>query len=474
MTTKTFPTTRRAPWARQLLACSGLALALAAGCSEPPPPSGQDMTGMADMGGGQMETKPVVVPVSADGHDRFFGVAYGAGGEFFAAGAVADGTATTADFKMVVAKFSAAGALDKSFGKDGFAIRNVAVGAGGELGRGIVVQSTGKIVVAGTIEHAGGDPRDRDVALIRFNADGSEDMNFGQGGVALLDLSAGEVVGENYVADTMWGLAAYPDDRLVVHAAQKRTGATDTDFAVVRLTADGMRDGTFGMQGVMTLDINNRSASPRHVILLPAGNIIASGYYTDGTGGPVKPVLYKVNSMGQLDQTFGMNGVFSQSVLMAVTEVYAVALQGTSLVTTGYGRNEATETLDWLSLRITAGGMLDTTYGTNGYTRVDVGGFNDNSRHLVILPDNRPMLIGGGRPTENNVDGVVAVLTTNGQKDTTFSQSGFKTYDLGGTADMLWGSAVSPDKSRVALVGVKSSGMTGNDDGAILLLSVPR
>jgi uncharacterized delta-60 repeat protein len=453
------------------------ALALAAGCKDAPTPGEEDMGRAPDLTGadiaGAAEAKPQVLALSAAGHDRLLGAAYGPQGSFYATGIIADGADAAADFKTVVARFTAAGALDPGFGKDGLAVHNIVPGAGGEVARGIVVQSSGKVVVAATVEHAGAaDPRDRDVAILRFNTDGTLDRTFGSAGVALLDLSNGEVVGDSYVADNAWGLTAYPDDRLLVSAAQKRAGATDTDFAIVRLTADGARDKTFGTDGVFTLDINNRSANPRNTTLLPGGGIVAGGYMNDG--GVVKPVAFRLTSDGKLDTSFATGGVFSQPVLAAITEIYAIGLQGTSLVTVGYGRAAATESLDWVSLRLTEKGVLDPTYGTSGFTRLDVAGFNDNGRHLVVLPDRRVLLVGGGRPTETNVDGMVAVLTPDGQKDTRFSPMGYKLYDFGGTSDFFWGAALSPDQTRVALVGAKSSGATGNDDAVVMTMPLSR
>lgn len=445
-----------------------VALALLAGC-EPTSEAPLDMGTVPDMTTDPNELKHRVVPVSATGHDRFFGVAFDKQGRFYAAGSVADGTDAAADFKMLLARFNANGELDTTFGTGGYAIKNVAVGTGGELARGVVVQSSGKIVISGTVESAGAtDTRDRDVALVRFNTDGTVDNSFGTAGVSILNLSSGEPVGTSYVADAAWGLTVYPDDRLLIHAAQKRAGATDTDFAIVRLTADGARDMTFGTQGVAALDINNRSASPRTTTLLPDGNIVAAGYFTDGT--VVKPALFKLNASGQLDRSFGQNGIFSQAVLAATTEAYAAELQGTSLVTAGYGRNDASESLDWVSLRVTSAGQLDTTYGTNGYARLDVAGFNDNSRTLSILPDGRVLLVGGGRTSETNSNGMLAMLTPDGKKDTSFSPMGYKLFDFGGTSDFFWGSAVSPDKTRVAMVGVKSNGTEPGQDDAVVLV----
>lgn len=418
-----------------------------------------------------MPAAPRAVPVSAMGHDRFFGVTYDRAGNFYAVGVVADGTDAMADFRTVVAKFRADGTLDTSFGAMGFATHNIATGTSGEVARGVVVQSTGKIVVAATVEHAGAaDARDRDIALIRFNADGTRDMGFGTMGTVTLDLSDGELAGMTYVADAAWGLAAYPDDRLLVTGSQKRAGATDTDFAVIRLSADGARDAGYGTNGVVTVDINNRSASARASLILADGTTVTSGYMDDG--GVVKPVLIRLDAMGRRVSNFATNGVFSPQVLAAATEAYDVALQGTSLVTVGYGRAAATESLDWLSLRVDTAGMLDTSYGMSGVARLDVAMQNDNGRSLVVLPDNRVLMVGGGRPTMTNVDAMIAVLTPNGQPDTSYGPRGYRTFDLGGAADMFWGVAVSPDRSRVAVVGAKSvgTGNPGNDDAAVYLM----
>ncbi|MBP6833776.1 MAG: hypothetical protein KA978_23520 [Deltaproteobacteria bacterium] len=479
-----------------LLPVFSLSLLLAAGCSDDSPATDagapSDVGTPADSGtpsdvgipvdsgapDSGVPAAPRVLAISATGHDRFFGVTFDPAGNFYAVGVVSNGNvAATADFETVVAKFSAAGALDTTFGTGGYARRNLAVGLGGEVARGIVVQSTGKIVVAATVEHAGAtDARDRDIALARFNADGTRDTSFGTDGVVTLDLSAGEVVGTGYVADSAWGLSVYSDGRLLVSGAQKRSGGTDSDFAVVRLSADGVRDAAFGTNGVATVDVNNRNASPRTTTLLPDGGIVMAGYMDDG--GVVKPVLFKLTSAGALDPTFGTAGIFAPTVLAAVTEAYGAVLQGTSFVTAGYGRNSASENLDWLSLRVSSTGALDTTWGTAGVARLDLAMFNDNARALVALPDNRVLLVGGGRPAADNVDGMLAVLNSSGQADTTFGARGIRTYDFGGSSDFFWGAALSPARTHVALVGVRGvtapaadAGVSAaNDDAVVFLL----
>ncbi|HEY4188216.1 MAG TPA: hypothetical protein VGP07_24290, partial [Polyangia bacterium] len=406
--------------------------------------------GSAGTGGVTLPVATInVVTISATGPDRFYGVTYDAQGNIYATGQAATTTDSTADIATVVAKFTPAGVLDTSFGTSGFVIRNMAVGTNGELFRGIAVQSSGKIVVSGSMEHPGSaDPRDRDIGVARFNADGTKDTTFGADGLATLDLSTGVVNGSSFSADSAWGLAVYPDDRLVVSGGQVRTAAMDTDFVLLRLTANGLRDATFGANGLFSLDTlldgttTSNNASPRNVTILPGTDGLIGAGYQPVPGADTRPVLYKVTDAGVLDPTFGTSGVFSQAALAEQTETYQAVVQpgpsGTyKLVTTGYGRALASETTDLVSLRLTSNGVLDPSYGTNGLVRIDIGGFADNSRRLVVLPDSRILLVGGGRLTSSDVDGMVAILTPNGQPDTTFSATGWKPYNLGGPADFF-------------------------------------
>lgn len=429
---------------------------------------------------------PTVVAVSATGHDRFFGVTYDPQGNIFAVGVLSSGTDAADDLRTVVAKFSGAGVLDTTFGNSGYAVLNVVPGGGGEVMRGIVVQSTGKIVVAGTVEHTapqadGGaaDARDRDVALVRFNANGTPDTTFGTAatGVVLLDLSDGEAAGSTYLADTQWGLALGAGDKLVVSGAVRGTGPSvdggvraDTDFAVVRLEANGARDNTFDGDGVATLDIGNLSASPRSVTVLGDGSVVMSGYMRDANS-IVSPVVFKLTAAGILDTTFGVGGIYNEVVLQSVTEVYGTAPQGNNFVTAGYGRNGSSESTDWVSLRILGDGGRDLTYGPDGgHARIDVAGETDNARAVTVLPDGRVVIVGGGRLAAANSDGMIAMLTPGGLPDTTFGPGGYRLYDLGGTADFFWAAAVAPDGKHFASVGVAGAPVSGDDDAVLLVL----
>jgi uncharacterized delta-60 repeat protein len=436
------------------------------------------------------------------GHDRLYNVVYGKDGKIYAVGQYSEVHDLAGDFETVVARMNADGSLDTTFGAGGFVVRNVVQAAAGELFRGLGLQSDGKVVISGAAEHLGTDAagRDRDVFVLRFNTDGSTDASFGDNGVLTLDLSTGQNRDGNvapaiatYASDGNFSLAIDASDRIVLECTMVRPGTSgataDTDAAIVRLTKDGAFDTSFGTNGIARVDVLlstngatiHNDASPRNVTVLPDGSIIGAGYQPV-PGKDTSPVIFKLTANGQLDTSFGDQGVFHQTIFDEQTECYKAVVQpiaGSSdykLVTTGYGRDTEAQTTDIVSLRLNSNGTLDTTYGTGGAVRIDVGGFADNSRNLVVLPDRRILLVGGGRPVDTaNVDGFIGLLLPDGQPDTSFGPKGWKTIDLGGPSDFLWGVALAPDAKTAAIVGIKGVGNQpstnpANDDTAVVLL----
>jgi uncharacterized delta-60 repeat protein len=458
--------------------------------------AGGDEVGGAGGAGGGSEPKlncvrdpsveAKVLPLAGSGHDGLFGVTFDAEGNLYATGYVQSGIAGTDNRKTVVAKFDGKGELVSSFGDDGLALVDVVAAGNGEMPRGIALQSDGKIVIAGAVEHSatatGIQANDRDLFVFRLTSEGELDSSFGTGGIQILNLNDG-VEGTNAQgnpaligADGQWGLNVDATDRVLVYGQQRATGLQsdgstprmDTDFALVRLSKDGAVDSTFATAGKFTYDIGQASVSARTATLLADGSIVCSGYST--YSGVQRPVLFKLGPNGE-----GPLWVFSEPVGSAA-EAYGAALQSDGkFVTAGYGRPSAAATsTDLLSIRLTSYGTLDTTYGQNGATWFDAGGFGDNGRSLLVLGDNRVVLVGGGRLTENDVDGLVTVLTPNGAPDTSFAPGGCRVYDFGTSNDFLWGAALSPNKSLIALVGITGvpTASADDNDSALVLLPV--
>ena len=89
-------------------------------------------------------------------------------------------------------------------------------------------------MISGPVEKdpkaTGAAAKDTNIAVVRFDATGKPDPAFGKGGTALIDIGAGKAVGESYVADNSWGMAALAGGRAgrLRFQRRRRTATTRT------------------------------------------------------------------------------------------------------------------------------------------------------------------------------------------------------------------------------------------------------
>jgi len=180
-------------------------------------------------------------------------------GKIVAAG-LAQATPTPFAFDFAVVRYDTEGNLDEGFGTGGKVMTDFASDSK-DQGRGVVVQSNGRIVVAGQTEI----DSVSSVALAGYKPDGSIDNTFGFGGKVItttLGISAANC------------LLLQPDDKLVT--AGFTVGAT-LDFAVLRYFSSGLLDPSFGSGGVVTTDFQGGPDEALALAYQPDGKIIAVG-----------------------------------------------------------------------------------------------------------------------------------------------------------------------------------------------------
>jgi uncharacterized delta-60 repeat protein len=164
-------------------------------------------------------------------------------------------------FNFALARYHADGSLDPSFGTGGLVMTSF-----GQLddARGLALQSDGKLVAVGSYQNG----TKVDVALARYNPDGSLDPSFGTGGQVTTDLgglnqSAGAVV-------------VQPDGRLVLAGVWAPTGPSQ--FFLARYNTDGSVDTTFGQSGVVLTNLSPSANSGADALaLLSDGTLVAGG-----------------------------------------------------------------------------------------------------------------------------------------------------------------------------------------------------
>ncbi len=423
---------------------------------------------------------PFAIPLSVAGPDQLQAAIAGPNDTFYAAGFAAQ--TLTGSKAVTVVKLSATGPVT-GFGTAGVATTGFvsAAGSAGEIA--LVAQASGKIVVVATVANIV-NPLDRDIVVFRLDGTtGALDTTFGTGGSVVLDLNTALDATVAAQRDASRSVAVGPNDVIYVLGSQRRndTIATDTDIAVVRLTANGVVDTTFGVAGKFTHDIQNVNATMRGIHALADGSMVAFGYAnTPAVGNTTQALIYKITSAGVLDTGFATGGFFHDSVLTTQTETYNGAFHGNKFVTGGYGRESSAAgvTNDYISLRFdVATGARDLTWGgaPNGAVVFDPSGTmaGSNCRNAVALPGGKTLLIGSMGPSNMPAqDALFAVLDANGALDRAYGD-GIHTYPLGANLnDQFWGGAVSGNTALI--VGYKGGGATptdtANDDAWGLLL----
>ena len=109
----------------------------------------------------------------------------------------------------------------------------------------VVVRSDGKSIESGIALEKSPSSTTDDFVLARFNADGTPDKTFGNLGNGL------EVINSRLAMASY--VALQSDNKIVTVNVGS---ANDTHFTVVRYTANGMLDSTFGTGGIATIPIS--------------------------------------------------------------------------------------------------------------------------------------------------------------------------------------------------------------------------
>ena len=172
------------------------------------------------------------------------------------------------DIGFALARFNADGSTDFGFGSGGKQITDF-FGAGANA-NAIVLQADGKFVVAGTASDSGTRPNATDIAVARYNADGSLDASFGTAGETAIPFA-------NSATEQGNALALSADGKITVAGAAFKTFATPPDFALVRYNSDGSLDTGFGSGGTITTDVAGGTDVAQAVAIQADGKIVAAG-----------------------------------------------------------------------------------------------------------------------------------------------------------------------------------------------------
>ncbi|MCX6873578.1 MAG: hypothetical protein NTW21_07195 [Verrucomicrobia bacterium] len=330
---------------------------------------------------------------------------------------------------------AAPGDLDLSFNGTGKVTTNF-VGNSRDHSSSIVVQSDGKIVVAGQSLNGS----NQDFALARYNTDGTLDTTFNGTGKVTTDFFGQE--------ERCCGVALQNDGKIVV-VGDANTGTTSDliVFALARYNTDGTLDTTFGGTGKVTTDIGADYDVAQSVAFQRDGKIVVAGFsYNVGRSTAFTIVRYNAN--GTLDTNFNGTGKAMIDIGEYADNGHAVAIQPDGkIVVAGSSNNASGSTYhDFALVRCNANGTLDTTFGGTGKVTTDIGSGDDFGKSVAIQRDGRIVVAGHSMHSGS----VFAVLryNSNGSLDTSFGGTGMVTTDISNN-DYATSLAIQPDGKMV-------------------------
>lgn len=293
--------------------------------------------------------------------------------------------------------------LDESFGTDGKIATSV--GNYNDQAYAIALQSDGKILVGGSSSNGS----DLDFAVVRYKRDGSLDTSFNYDGTVTTQVGRDD--------DEIAAIAIQEDGYII--AAGYSIQDNKRDFALVKYAPDGQRDSSFGLDGIVITEYGSMDDEITAVAVDDEGRIVIAGYSTGTTGRAVVVGRYLAN--GDLDNSFGYQGVSLAGIGEdALARSIDLDNDGRIIITGSYYFEERTEIM---VLRFNETGELDTSFGEDGiaftnYTQDVTEGYG------VKLHDNGAILVAGSVGSPGELDSALFYFTADGQPQTGFGDNG--------------------------------------------------
>lgn len=375
--------------------------------------------------------------------DELVGVAVQPDGKIVAAGAVVAGDGW---FDFAVARYDTTGALDSSFDGDGIA--TTAIGANQDVATALALQPDGKIVVGGYTISAGL----REFSLIRLNADGSLDSTFDGNGKLIASIGAGDdrlhalalqpdgkIVAAGYggggvdddiaVArfdpdgsfdatfsadgkvmtmvrpgnDYANAIAIQADGKIVVAGSNR--DLVDHDVALVRYQSNGSLDPAFGGDGTVLTTMGGFDDEAHAIAIRSDGKIVIGGR-APVAGFSRDWMLARYNSDGSLDPSLDGDGTVITRIGLGGNEIKDLALlPDGDVLAAGWTYNGADS--DLTMTRFNPDGSFDSAFDADGVAVNGVAQFDDTAEAMAIQPDGR-VVAGGQLDNGSNLDFTLA------------------------------------------------------------------
>jgi uncharacterized delta-60 repeat protein len=282
---------------------------------------------------------------------------------------------------LALTRYTSDGNLDTSFGSGGEVLTSFQYSTGASS---VAVQPDGHIVVAGGTGNPGSPGQ---IAVARYDSNGSLDRSFGTGGKVTTSFPDGNA-GANI-------LALLPDGRIVV--AGTATSVSSSSFLLARYASDGRLDTSFGTDGLVTTAFPGASRAGAYSLVAQGdGSIVAAGDAYDGNHDRV--ALARYDTDGSLDASFGTDGLVTTSFGGTSDSATGVVLQLNGRIVVACHTNAGA--VPFALARYDTDGSLDGSFGSGGLVTTSFPGFNAaRASAVTVQPDGRIVAAGSVYPS---------------------------------------------------------------------------
>nr|WP_237440418.1 hypothetical protein [Alcanivorax sp. DP30] len=369
--------------------------------------------------------------------EQIYAMAQQADGKLLLSGRIE--TASNGASAFLAVRLNTDGSLDSGFGSGGKALHSVS--SAYNYSSSVAIQADGKIIAAGRRYNGS----NSDMALLRYNANGSLDTSFGSNGLVSHAYGASR--------DVALGVAVLDSGRIVT-VGDSYNGSND-EAAIVAFTAAGAVDASFGNNGKVTLSGGGSIDTANQSIELASGGFLQVGQTRDGVD--TAAAFARFLADGTADTTFGNDGIATFSLSGQELDANAaVELADGRYLIAGEIRPVAPGYSDALLLMLNPDGSVDTGFGTSGYLQLDISQYNDNLEALIELGDGKLLALGDW---QNGQQIQMVRFNADGSLDTSFNGTGEKVVDLSSSYDYV--SDVVPAKDGGLLLAGRRGGNVG-------------
>lgn len=336
------------------------------------------------------------------------------------------------NFDYALTRLNTDGSLDLTFSNDGKATVAFDYGGGGDdRATGMVIQPDGKIIIAGYSQISGNGHNAFTIA--RLNSDGQLDSSFTGDGRKWISFNGGD--------DRGAAVQLQADGRIVIVGSGTGSG-TGYDMAITRLTANGTLDRSFSSDGkkMVGFDLGGSNTDMGSSLAIQSDGAMVIGGTVQNKLGDTDFAVLRLKANGSMDKSFGSTGRKVISYNLGGNnddQLSGMALQSDGkIVVGGFTQISLSGDYDYASARLNIDGSLDTSYSADGKKTIPFNlGSNDNdlSNTLVIQSDGKILMAGSAmKSAPVNTDFAITRLNDDGSLDTSFGTGGVKTipFDL--------------------------------------------